>query len=73
MTPEQKISLVMRKLSILAAEFWAENIRPNPINEVFNINGVRVRIQISEPERDTQPLGGAASWDEQRAEQGSGL
>ena len=72
---ENVIIQVFNGLAMLIAKFYKDHIYPAEFRRVFYLGGVDVEVTVR-PNADaqkTQPIGGAASWDEQRAEQGSGL
>lgn len=66
---------VMRKLALLAAEFWKDEVKPTKFDQVFYLPGARVRLTIDEykTDSDTQPIRGAAELEVMKAEQGADL
>ena len=73
-TPENPFLLFRGKL-LEIAKLYEDHIYPNRFDEVLRVKNLRVHIVVekAESEADTKPIGGAASWDEQRAEQGGEL
>lgn len=50
------INGAMRMIARNAAVFWTSYIRPMPYSDTFTVGAVRVKIEISERERNTKPL-----------------
>jgi hypothetical protein len=56
---------VMRKLALLAAEFWKDEVKPAKFDQVFYLPNGRVRLTIDEftTPHDTKPIGRADDED----------